>query len=240
MLRMHWDKNKDVISVSVPEKTDKTKQRILRFLGSIFDPLGVISSVTLYGKILYRESCDLKIGWDKPITNDLLKKWSKWASQLPEKIEVPRSITSYDEAIQEIDLHVFGDARKDGVSAVLYAVTYQESGMNQMLVSSKSRLSKRELTIPGLELVAAHMAANLLENARTALNTCPVKNCYAWIDNTVVLHWIRSDGNYKQFVSNRVSKIKSKKAISWKYVPTRQNPADIGSRGFRMKDLSEN
>ena len=64
------------------------------------------------------------------------------------------------------------------------------------------------------------MAENLLENARTAQNTYPVKSCYAWTDSTVSLHWIRSD----------VSKIKSKKAISWKYVPTRQNPTDIGSR----------
>ena len=135
MLGMHWDQNKDVSSVLVPEKTDKTKRGILRFLASTFDPLGIISPVTLYRKILYRESCDLKIGWDKPITNDLLKKWSKRTSQLPEKIEVLRSITSYEETIQEIDLHVFGDASKDGVSAVLYAVTYQESGMNQMLVS---------------------------------------------------------------------------------------------------------
>ena len=93
MLGMHWGKSKDVISVSVPEKTDKTKRGILRFLASIFDPLGIISPVTLYGKILYRESSDLKIGWDEPITNDLLKKWSKWTSQLPEKVEVPRSIT---------------------------------------------------------------------------------------------------------------------------------------------------
>ena len=84
------------------------------------------------------------------------------------------------------------------------------------------------------------MAANLLENACTALSTYPVKNCYPWIDSTVILHWIRLDGNYKQFVGNRVLKIKSKKAISWKYVPTRQNPADIGSRGCMMKDLSEN
>ena len=86
-----------------------------------------------------------------------------------------------------------------------------------MLISSKSRLSKRELTIPELEFVASYMAANLLDNARIALNTYPVKNCYAWTDNAVVLHWIRSDETYKQFVSNRVSKIELKEAISWKY-----------------------
>ena len=39
------------------------------------------------------------------------------------------------------------------------------------------------------------MAAN---NARTALNTYPVKSCYAWTDSTVALHWIRSNVNYKQ------------------------------------------
>ena len=65
--------------------------------------------------------------------------------------------------------------------------------------------------MPRLERVASYMAATLLDNARIALNTYPVKNCYAWKDGTVVLHWIRSDGNYKQFVSNRVSKIKSKR-----------------------------
>ena len=84
------------------------------------------------------------------------------------------------------------------------------------------------------------MAAKLLDNARTALNTYPVKICYGWTDSTVVLHCIRLDGNYKRFVSNRVSKIKSKEAISWKYVPTKQNPADIESRDCMVKDLSEN
>ena len=118
-------------------------------------------------------------------------------------------------------------------------MTYQQSGMNQILISSKSRLSKRELTIPRPELVDSYMAANLLDNARTTLNTYAVKNCYAWTDSTVVLHWIRSDRNHKQFVTNRVAKIKSKEAISWKYVPTQQNPADIWSRCCMIKDLSE-
>ena len=71
---MHWQKNRDVISISVFEKTDETKRGILRFLSSILHSLGVVSSVTLCEKILYREECDLKIGCDKPLANDLLKK----------------------------------------------------------------------------------------------------------------------------------------------------------------------
>ena len=38
-------------------------------------------------------------------------------------------------------------------------------------------------------------------------------------------------GEYRQFVSNRVAKIKERDHIHWHHVPTEDNPADIGSRG---------
>ena len=50
---------------------------------------------------------------------------------------------------------VFGDARLLGACAVAYAVIQQPSGIKQGLISSKSRLPKKQLTIPRLELVAA-------------------------------------------------------------------------------------
>ena len=52
------------------------------------------------------------------------------------------------------------------------------------------------------------MAANLLDNAQKTLNSHKITNCYAWSDSSVVLHWIREKGNYKQFVHNRIQKIK--------------------------------
>ena len=44
------------------------------------------------------------------------------------------------------------------------------------------------------------------------------------------LHWLQEGVKYKQFVSNRVKKINEKGYI-WKYIPSEENPADIGSRG---------
>ena len=38
-------------------------------------------------------------------------------------------------------------------------------------------------------------------------------------------------GKYEQFDGNRVDKIREKDFIKWYYVPTKENPADIGSRG---------
>ena len=52
------------------------------------------------------------------------------------------------------------------------------------------------------------------------------------------LQWINKQGNSKQFVSNRVKKT-SEKQIVWKYVPTHENPADIGRRGT-TRDLQVN
>ena len=63
-----------------------------------------------------------------------------------------------------------------------------------------------------------------------------------WSDSTVVLSWMRnSNKEYKQFVENRLQEIR-KLAPSklWKYVPTKQNPAGIASRGTTATQLVEN
>ena len=67
-------------------------------------------------------------------------------------------LIKHQEEIEAIDLHAFGDASSKGVSTVVYAVKQQTSGGNQGLVLAKSRLAKKGLTIPRLELVAGHMS----------------------------------------------------------------------------------
>ena len=130
-----------------------------------------------------------------------------------------------------MELHSFGDASEQGVGAAVYAVVRQPSGNTQRLVVAKSRLAKQGLTIPRLELIAAHMATNLLINVRNALDNLPSPKVFGWLDSTVALHWIKGNGQYKQFVVNRVAKIQLYKEIEWRYVPMDENPADLASRG---------
>ena len=54
------------------------------------------------------------------------------------------------------------------------------------------------------------------------------------LDSSVALHWIKGNGDYRQFVANRVSKIQQHSFIQWRYVRSDQNPADLGSRGGRV------
>ena len=130
-----------------------------------------------------------------------------------------------------------------GVATAVYAVVKQPSGTSQGLVTAKSRLPKQGLTIPRSELVSGHMAANLVDNVKKALDGFPVTGVTGWLDSTVALCWVKGQGQYKQFVQNRVRKIREKSFIEWRHVPTDQNPADIGSRagmGSNDKRLWEN
>ena len=192
----------------------------------------------MLGKVVYSELCDEKIPWDAEAPEHLKNKFVKWMRDTSGlKNEIPRSVALNKESITAVDLHVFGDASIVASCAVVYAVVHQPSVTNQGLVVSKSRISKKNLTIPRLELVSIHMASNLIENVKVALKHCNIRSITGWTDNTVILHWLNRQGLYKQFVANRVTKILEKEYIKWYYVPTKQNPADIGSRGSLLSKI---
>ena len=54
---------------------------------------------------------------------------------------------------------------------------------------------------------------------------------YTWSDSPTVLNWLNENGEYKLFVSNRMSKLKGKGFIESKHVPTKENPANLGGIG---------
>ena len=194
--------------------------------------------VLLIGKILFRNLCDLRIPWDNKIPQEIENKWVKWVNDLNIKTEIPRSV-SIRETITNIDIHLFSDASIKAVCTIAYAVIYQPKNIIQGLITSKSRLAKRNLTITQLELMAAQMSANLSQNIKNALNNQNVRHFYAWSDSTVVMHWLKNKRKYKVFVSNRVGKIREHSYFKWSYVPTRNNPADLGSRGNQLRRLCE-
>ena len=182
------------------------------------------------GKHIYRESCEEKRGWNADVSSDLKKQWLKWNQQL-KNVKVPRSSK----------LHVFANASNLACSAVAIAVFEHSSGKIKGLLTSKSRMSKRNTSIPRLELVGAHMAANMAKNLHNALQRQPIKTIVIWLDSMVVLYWLTNPGKpWKTSVSNRIKKIAeitSELAIILKYCPSNLNLADLGSRGVTTEKL---
>ena len=153
----------------------KVRLRTLNMRHLIYDPLGIVSSVTLMGKIIFRDICDQHLKWDSELPENLRERWRRFVKNLPDKIEVPRSISKKGE-IEGIDLHPFGDASGNGVSTAIYTTVTQDSGTSQGLLTAKARLAKKGLTTPRLELVAAHMTANVVDNVKTTLKGYPVNS----------------------------------------------------------------
>ena len=137
-------------------------------------------------------------------------------------------------------LACLGRCQQGQFSCPVYSILHQSSGISQGLLCLKPQLSKQDLTIPRLELVACHMSVNLIDNAKKALTGHPVGQLVPCADGSAALYWIRGNSNYKQFLKNRVDKIREKKKIAWLYVNNTENAADIGSRDMSVTKISNN
>ena len=102
---------------------------------------------------------------------------------------------------------MFIDGSLTGVSAVVYVDVNQQNIFRQNLITSKSSLARKNLFIRCLELVAAHVPANLEEKVKTCLNKLNLRKIYAWSDNTKVLHWLKDNRHVIGNTKHRVCKI---------------------------------
>lgn len=74
----------------------------------------------LEGKHLDRKACNKKIAWDALLPEVIVTYWRNWEDKLPNIVPFLCSFTRYQEPIDEVNSHAFGDVR--GVSAAIYAV----------------------------------------------------------------------------------------------------------------------
>ena len=208
----------------------------------MYDLLGILSPTVAQGKHIYREACDEKLGWNALVSEKIAKAWFKWIAQL-RSVKVPRSLVRQCNEVKSIDLHVFADASSLACSAAAIALVKQDTGTVQGLLTSKSRISKRNTMMPRLKLVAGHMAVDMANNVQQALTMWPVVSITIWMNNTMALYWLMSPGNnWKVFVANRVRKIATvteKLNMSWQYFPTDKNIAELGSRGALVDKMEK-
>ena len=107
-----WDKHEETLEVTVPSYQDDelvTKRSVLSHLGSIYDPLGIISLTLPEGKRIYREVCEEKRGWNTEVSPKLKYQWLKWTNQL-RNVKVPRSIKKSVRRMKAVRLYIFTNA----------------------------------------------------------------------------------------------------------------------------------
>ena len=115
-----------------------------------------------------------------------------------------------EKQISYIDIHFFGDASLTGVCTVAYKVLNHQNVFSQSLITSKSRLARKILSLPRIKFEAAHMTANLKEYVKTCFNKLSVRKIYAWLDITALLYWLKNKEETKYLLVIRCLKSKEK------------------------------
>ncbi|XP_051167795.1 uncharacterized protein LOC127285701 [Leptopilina boulardi] len=243
-LGLRWNQSSDkfhfeIVPISL---SNPTKRMVASEIAKLFDPLGWLSPFLLNAKILLQDCWLAGTDWDTILPNNLLIKWNEFQDQFNHLsiIMIPRWIQTNDDQ-SNWELHGFADASERAYSAALYLVDRSADVAHSHLLISKTKLAPvKVISLPKLELCAAHLLAKLSTIVIEKLLPS-IKSVYYWSDSQIVLSWLQGHpSRWKPFVANRVSEIHSiSKDASWSHVRSEHNPADCATRGFTVSELGD-
>ncbi|XP_062537760.1 uncharacterized protein LOC134206081 [Armigeres subalbatus] len=201
VLGIVWSPASDEFSFSTKPRVDlvpflsgeklPTKRIVLSCVMSFFDPLGLLSVFTFYGKLLIQDLWRSGCEWDQQIGEESAEKWNNWIRRLPEvdEVRIPRYYFcgGYSLQYDSLQLHVFVDASQDAYGAAAYIRIETATGPLCSLMMSRSKVAPlQHMSIPRLELQAAVLGARLANSAGEILSL-EVKQRFMWSDSKTVL-----------------------------------------------------
>lgn len=225
----------------LPSTKNVNKRVVLAELSSLFDPLGLVNPVIVKAKIFMQDLWIKKLAWDESLPMHLHNQWVEFRERLSaiRDVKVQRYIMSAKKHVR-VEIHGFADASQRAYGCCIYVRSIDEdNGVTLQLWSAKSRVAPlKTKSLPRLELMAAHLLATLIVKTQQNFQIQP-DALYLWSDSEIVLGWLRAHpSTWTTFVANRVALIQeATKSAIWRHVPSRQNPADVISRGAYVDEL---
>ncbi|XP_029158933.1 uncharacterized protein LOC114931136 [Nylanderia fulva] len=243
VLGLQWKPTADCFQFSIdrPSTATITKRTILSTIAKLFDPLGLLSPVIIKAKILIQELWINKLNWDESLPSPLANQWITFVNELEDLkvISIPRWLGIKSD--HQIQLHGFCDASTQAFAALIYLRTVNlEEKINVCLIATKTKVAPlKRLTIPRLELSGAVLLTKLTTHVRDVLNLKDVP-IYLWTDSSITLTWIQNHpSRWKDFIQNRVVLIQEiLPQAKWKFVSSKENPADFATRGMSPSKLA--
>ncbi|XP_055615046.1 uncharacterized protein LOC129761354 [Toxorhynchites rutilus septentrionalis] len=186
--------------------TIPTKREMLRLVMSVYDPLGLVASFAIHGKILIQEVWRTDTDWDTEIPVEIATRWFEWLAVLKNitGLRISRCyFPGYNpEGMKNLELHVFVDASAQAYAAVAYFRIIDRGQIR--VIQNEGRATPRTID-----------------------STIRADSSFDWICS-----WIKSDTRrYRQFVAFRVDEILSLTNINeWHWVPTKVYVADEATK----------
>lgn len=239
-----WIVQEDKFSFSFvppPDELVLTKRNVLKKTASIYDPFGFLTPFVVRATMLIQEAWIAALRWDEELPDHFKTEWKRWFGELGElgAVRVLRCLKE-DKELRDLTIHTFSDASEKAYAAATYVRhEYEDGTVSTRLVAAKSRLAPLEaMSIPRLELMGALTGLRLTLKICAALEL-PRNKATFWVDSLNVGFWVQGQSrNFKPFVSHRVGEIHDESSPDqWRYVPTKLNPADQGTRGASVQEL---
>lgn len=243
-LGLSWHPAEDVFRYEYSPKivnTEISKRQVLADIATVFDPLGLINPVIVAAKIFMQHLWRLNLDWDAALPEPYNSHWVKFRGQLSSVKKLIFSRFVFAPGGIKAELHGFSDASSVAYGCCIYVRCRSGGSVSCRLLCAKSRVAPiKTVSIPRLELCAAELLANLLRRVVSELTFAFDRVC-CWTDSEVVLNWLAAHpANWTTFVSNRVSTIQRlTDKYAWNHVDTKNNPADLVSRGVTPEVLSQ-
>ncbi|KRZ47718.1 hypothetical protein T02_7518, partial [Trichinella nativa] len=244
-LGITWNAETDELSYTIPSNVDPntldTKRQLISTTSKMYDPLGYLSPYIIRAKILFQRLWQQGVDWDEKLPDNVHQEWKKWKLELMDipEIRIRRCLIPFmRKEIRRLELHAFGDASKLAYGAAVYLVAIDKDGKRTVnLVLAKAKVAPlKQVTLPRLELMAAFTAAKLIAFVKNNIGI-RVDELNCWSDSEITLCWIKnSTQKLKPFIQNRVEVIRQLTSpVLWRHCPTKNNPADLLSRGSTVK-----
>ena len=220
-----------------------TQRGILSTVSFVYHPLGFLAPVILTRRQILQSLCQDKSDWDDPVPEPLRHSWGQWRNSLHhlEKLKIQRCFKPHMFGeLTSAQLHHFSDASDHGYGQCSYLRLTDDAGqVHCSFVMGKARVTPlKPVTIPRLELTAALLSVRISASLREELEYDQITEVF-YTDSQVVLGYIKNDARrFHVFVANRVQQIRdNSNPDQWKYIETKENPADESSRGLSPQDL---
>ncbi|XP_053403036.1 uncharacterized protein LOC123546131 [Mercenaria mercenaria] len=189
---MRWDSTTDEMLFPQRSKMPMndcllTKRKILKESSSIYDPLGLLSPITVKGKILRQLLWKRNFEWDEVLPDDIIREWCKIRGDIAKATETKFCRRYFPNASStDVALHYFSDASTKAYGACAYLV----SGNQSTLIMAKNRVTPvKQLTIPKLELCAALIGSRLSQHITSTID------CTKIVDESI---WLKDDTSFPQ------------------------------------------
>ncbi|KAM8703778.1 hypothetical protein ACLKA7_008414 [Drosophila subpalustris] len=166
-LGLVWNPNEDSFLFtfsSCLSSASHTKRSVLSTIARFYELLGLIGPTMTRAKIILQRMWRDKLQWDESLPQSLSTTWSNFCKDFSDVCHA-----KYMRYVlmpgATFEIHAFCDASLDAYGACIYVLSYKDDRIQSQLLCSKARVAPlKTLTVPKLELCAAHLLALLIQD----------------------------------------------------------------------------